>query len=48
MRIAITQPTYLPWLGYFDLLDVLSPCGCEDRFRGRQGLDAEALQAARA
>ena len=21
MRIAITQPTYLPWLGYFDLLD---------------------------
>ena len=21
MRIAITQPTYLPWLGYFDLID---------------------------
>ncbi len=21
MRIAISQPTYLPWLGYFDLLD---------------------------
>lgn len=21
MRIAIAQPTYLPWLGYFDLLD---------------------------
>jgi hypothetical protein len=21
MRIAITQPTYLPWLGYFDLVD---------------------------
>lgn len=21
MRIAITQPNYLPWLGYFDLLD---------------------------
>ncbi len=21
MRIAIMQPTYLPWLGYFDLLD---------------------------
>lgn len=21
MRIAITQPTYLPWLGYFDLMD---------------------------
>lgn len=23
MRIAITQPNYLPWLGYFDLLDVV-------------------------
>jgi len=21
MRVAITQPTYLPWLGYFDLMD---------------------------
>jgi hypothetical protein len=21
MRIAISQPTYLPWLGYFDLID---------------------------
>jgi len=21
MRVAITQPTYLPWLGYFDLID---------------------------
>jgi hypothetical protein len=21
LRIAITQPTYLPWLGYFDLID---------------------------
>jgi len=21
MRIAITQPTYVPWLGYFDLID---------------------------
>jgi WbqC-like protein family len=21
MRISITQPTYLPWLGYFDLID---------------------------
>jgi hypothetical protein len=21
MRIAVTQPTYLPWLGYFDLID---------------------------
>lgn len=21
MRVAIAQPTYLPWLGYFDLID---------------------------
>ncbi len=21
MRIAISQPSYLPWLGYFDLID---------------------------
>jgi len=21
MKIAISQPTYLPWLGYFDLID---------------------------
>jgi hypothetical protein len=21
MRVAITQPTYLPWIGYFDLID---------------------------
>ena len=21
MRVAISQPTYLPWLGYFDLID---------------------------
>jgi len=21
VRIAIAQPTYLPWLGYFDLID---------------------------
>jgi len=21
MKVAITQPTYLPWLGYFDLID---------------------------
>src|SRR5215471_17205476 len=21
MKVAITQPTYLPWLGYFDLVD---------------------------
>ncbi len=21
MKIAIAQPTYLPWLGYFDLID---------------------------
>lgn len=21
MKVAITQPTYLPWLGYFDLMD---------------------------
>lgn len=23
MKLAITQPNYLPWLGYFDLLDVV-------------------------
>jgi hypothetical protein len=21
MKIAISQPTYLPWIGYFDLID---------------------------
>src|SRR5207253_9418175 len=21
MKVAISQPTYLPWLGYFDLID---------------------------
>ena len=30
MRVAITQPTYLPWLGYFDLLDQVDVWVCLD------------------